>query len=46
MSKQQYKNLSHAFRWMRNFTTEAEAFAWIEYYNRADRGIIERVYKD
>lgn len=44
MSKQQYKNLSHAFRWMRQYVTEREAFAWIGHINLTDRRMLERIY--
>jgi hypothetical protein len=43
MSKIQFKNLYHTFRWARNHMTIIEALAWIGFYNRHSRYIIERV---
>jgi len=44
MNREQYKNLSHAFRWMRRYATETEAFAWVGHFNLTDRYILQKVY--
>ena len=44
MSKFHYKNLTHAYRYMRKFCTDKEALAWIAFYNNPDAEIIRKIY--
>lgn len=44
MNKRQFKNLVHAFRWMRNICGQQQTLAWIGHYNLKDRKILERIY--
>ena len=42
--KEQIKNLRHSYRWMKRRCTLKETLAWIEFYNKQDRYIIEKIY--
>lgn len=49
MAREQWKNLSHNFRWMRRLTSHREAVAWIAsirrpYFNVSEVMVLERVY--
>ncbi len=46
MTKRQYKNLNHSFRWMRRKSTYQIALAWIKFYNSYDAYIIFRIFKE
>lgn len=43
MTKEQFKNLYHAFRWMLRYATIEETLRWIGFYSLTDRKIIERL---
>ena len=45
MTKKQYKNLSHSFRFMKRETTEIEALNWIGFHNLKDKKILEQMIK-
>jgi hypothetical protein len=45
MSKIKFKNLYRSFRYMRSRTTLTETLAWIGFYNKSDRNILERLTK-
>jgi hypothetical protein len=36
MTKKQFKNLSHSFRYMRKFVGKIESLNWIGHYSRND----------
>lgn len=41
MTREQWRNLYHSFRWMRRMTTDAEAVAWCSHFN-SHNGIVLR----
>lgn len=45
MSKTQWKNLWHSFRWMRRLSTEAESIAWCAFYNDRNGNALRRVLR-
>lgn len=44
MSKYQFENLCHTFRWMRWLTTHRKALFWIGFFEPRDRVFLERLY--
>jgi hypothetical protein len=46
MSRKQWYNLWHAFRWMRHFTGQRNAFGWLAHLNRNDAYTIMQVILD
>lgn len=43
MTKKQFRNLYHSYRFFIRRNTRDQALAWIAFYNEEDRRIIERV---
>lgn len=43
MNKKQWYNLYHSFRYMKRFCNTTEVLAWIQFYNKKDREIIEKI---
>lgn len=44
MTKLQWKNLNHSFRWMLRRCTYEEAYLWIYSYNPNDAHLILKIY--
>jgi hypothetical protein len=45
MKKEQWKNLYHSYRWMKQFCTEKETLVWLSCHSLNDRNIVERVVR-
>jgi hypothetical protein len=45
MKKEQWKNLYHSYRWMKQFCTEKETLVWLSCHSLNDRNIVERIVR-